>query len=123
MEPNRPRKSLGKETTFLQDLHAEVELMQAMGSLVAQVWAACQKRTLSGRTVTLKLRHSDFTQLTRSQSFAHPVRNEAALHDAARGLLAPLLPLGKPVRLLGVSLTGLALPGQQEAARQLSLLP
>ncbi|OUJ13914.1 DNA polymerase IV [Acetobacter okinawensis] len=123
VEPNRPRKSLGKETTFLQDLHAEVELMQAMGNLVAQVWAACQKRTLSGRTVTLKLRHSDFTQRTRSQSFTQPVENEVALHDAARGLLTPLLPLGKPVRLLGVSLTGLVLPGQHEAARQLSLLP
>ncbi len=123
VEANRPRKSLGKETTFLQDLHAEVELMQAMDKLVAQVWAGCQKRELSGRTVTLKLRHSDFTQRTRSQSFPHPMENETALHDAAGRLLTPLFPLAKPVRLLGLSLTGLVLPGQPEGNRQLSLLP
>lgn len=123
VEANRPRKSLGKETTFLQDLHAEADLVQAMARLVAQVWAGCQKRDLSGRTVTLKLRHSDFTQLTRSQSFPQPVGSEAALMDAAHRLLVPLLPLGKPVRLLGVSLTGLVMPGEIEANQQLSLLP
>ncbi len=123
VEANRPRKSLGKETTFLQDLHTESELVQAMAMLASQVWAACQKREITGRTVTLKLRHSDFTQLTRSQSFPQPVQNEAALQQAAVRLLALLLPLSKPVRLLGVSLTGLVVPGQIEADRQLSLLP
>ena len=123
VEANRPRKSLGKETTFLQDLHAGHELDQAMGKLVAQVWAGCLKRKISGRTVTLKLRHSDFTQLTRSQSFAHPIKSEVDLHNAGSRLLAPLIPLGKPVRLLGVSLSGLVLPGHSVADRQLSLLP
>ncbi|MFT8419404.1 MAG: DNA polymerase IV [Acetobacter sp.] len=123
VEPNRPRKSLGKETTFLQDLHTQADLMQALNALVAQVWAGCQKRSLSGRTVTLKLRHSDFTQRTRSQSFPHPINDETTLRDAGSRLLAPLFPLGKPVRLLGISLTGLTLAGQLDENRQLSLLP
>ncbi|GAN71507.1 DNA polymerase IV [Acetobacter syzygii] len=123
VEANRPRKSLGKETTFIEDLHTEADLVHAMTSLAAQVWTSCQKRELSGRTVTLKLRHSDFTQLTRSQSFTDPVGDEATLLKAGVRLLSPLLPLAKPVRLLGLSLTGLVLPGQAEGARQLSLLP
>ncbi|MFT9424547.1 MAG: DNA polymerase IV [Acetobacter syzygii] len=123
VEANRPRKSLGKETTFIEDLHTEADLVHAMTALAAQVWTSCQKRELSGRTVTLKLRHSDFTQLTRSQSFTDPVGDEATLLKAGVRLLFPLLPLAKPVRLLGLSLTGLVLPGQAEGARQLSLLP
>jgi DNA polymerase-4 len=123
VEPNRPRKSLGKETTFLQDLHAAPELERAMDKLVTLVWAGCLKREISGRTVTLKLRHSDFTQLTRSQSFPQPIQNEAALRDAGSRLLAPLLPLAKPVRLLGISLAGLSVAGLPAADRQLSLLP
>lgn len=122
VEPNRPRKSLGKEITFAQDLRTSAELHAALHELAAKVWAGCQKRNLTGRTITLKLRYTDFNQCTRSLSLADPVQDQEILAEMACRLLAPLLPVRAPVRLLGVTLSTLLSPQDQEATTQLSLL-
>ena len=123
VEPDRPRKSLGKETTFDQDLRYDQDLCEALHTLADRVWAGCEKRGLSGRTITLKLRHADFSQLTRSLSRQTPVRNQADLLHAGLHLLRPLLPLQKPVRLLGITVSSLCSPHAEGEAEQLSLLP
>ena len=63
-----------------------------------------------GRTVTLKLKFSDFTQITRAHSLAAPVGDRAAIQAQARSLLQAELPLPRSVRLLGVTLSGLGSP-------------
>lgn len=123
VEPDRPRKSLGKETTFDQDLIHDHDLNEALQILAEKVWAGCEKRGLSGRTITLKLRHADFSQLTRSLSRQTPVRNQAELLQAGLHLLRPLLPLQKSVRLLGITVSSLCDPQAAGGAEQLSLLP
>ncbi|MCX2561335.1 DNA polymerase IV [Acetobacter farinalis] len=122
VEPHRPRKSIGKETTYETDLIRENDLQNALATLAESVWHACTRRQRSGRTVTLKLRYVNFTQLTRSHSFTEPVPSATALAHTAHFLLRPLLPLPKPVRLLGITVSSLASTEEQTAAEQLSLL-
>ncbi len=104
--PNRPRKSVGTENTFVQDLtdlsriRAEVASMAADGA----EWLARKNRF--ARTVTLKVRYAGFVTITRSHS-APPTREAAELAARAVSLLDRTEAGTRPVRLLGVSLHGL----------------
>jgi DNA polymerase IV len=60
-----------------------------------------------GRTVTPKVKFSDFQQITRSRTMSGYVEHQAGLEQADVDLLLSLFPLGKSVRLLGVSLSAL----------------
>lgn len=122
VEVDRPRKSLGKETTFGRDIRAEADLHTALQTLAENVWLACTKRQISGRTVTLKLKYDDFTQLTRSTSLTSLVRGAPQLAETGRFLLAPLLPLPRSVRLLGLTLSALDDTQNPTSDTQLSLL-
>ncbi|GAN67374.1 DNA polymerase IV [Acetobacter orleanensis] len=122
VEPHRPRKSIGKETTYERDLHREEELYAALTPLAHNVWLACTRRQASGRTVTLKLRYVNFQQLTRSYSLTEPVASVRALEDTAHFLLRPLLPLLRPVRLLGITVSSLTSAEEKSTTEQLSLL-
>ena len=73
--------------------------------LAEKVWAHCEQSGTRGRTVTLKVKYTDFQQITRSRSFADVVPSLAALEGAALDLLASLLPVRLGVRLLGVPLS------------------
>ena len=100
--PNRSSKSSGSERTYAEDLadlervRAEVERM----AMQAADWL--ERRTLYARTVTLKVRYSDFTTITRSQS-APSTRDPAAISARAIQLLDKTEAGFRPVRLLGVS--------------------
>ena len=69
-----------------------------------------ERKGAAGRTVTLKLKFSDFTQITRARSVAALVGDRAAIQAQARLLLQAELPLPRSVRLLGVTLSGLSEP-------------
>jgi len=62
---------------------------------------------IGGKTVTVKIKYSDFTQATRSRTGIVPFANAADVLDAASGLLATVYPFKRPVRLLGVTLSSL----------------
>ena len=61
----------------------------------------------TGRTVTLKVKYSNFRQITRARSLPAPVSDRTAIGDAGRMLLASLCPVERGVRLLGLSLSSL----------------
>ena len=117
---DRVRKSIGAENTFAQDLHAFDPMRDALEPIIAKVWRHCQATGTRGRTVTLKVKFGDFQQITRSKSVGDAVDSLADLERLSLGLLEPLLPTEKGVRLLGISLSSLT---QALAAgrRQLSL--
>ena len=107
VRPDRIRKSIGRERTYAEDLTSEAELLRALEAVVESVWQRIHKSGASGRTVTLKVKFADFRQITRSRSCDQTLSREQ--FDAiARGLLVQLLPVPKGVRLLGLSLSGLA---------------
>ena len=71
--------------------------------------------------MTLKVKFADFQQITRSKSVGDPVDSLADLERLSLGLLEPLLPTRKGVRLLGISLSSLT-QAQPTGRRQLSLV-
>ncbi|CAL75355.1 DNA polymerase IV, devoid of proofreading, damage-inducible protein P [Bradyrhizobium sp. ORS 278] len=104
---NRIRKSIGAENTFATDL-IEFEPMAAeLQPLIDKVWRHCDATGNRGRTVTLKVKFADFDVITRSRSVATAVSSRAELERLSLALLQAELPLPKPVRLLGVSLSSL----------------
>ncbi len=104
--PDRPRKSAGSETTYPRDLESPAEVEAAIQALAEEVWAWCAKSGARGRTVTVKLRYADFRTLTRSRTAAVPVGSPEALGETALALARGHFPLEKPVRLLGVTVSG-----------------
>jgi DNA polymerase-4 len=120
VEPNRPRRSVSTEDTFREDL-ADVEAMRTIVESMARHDAAylAEKRLLA-RTVTLKVRYADFTTVTRSDT-APPTRDADELAGRAAALLARTEAGTRPVRLLGVGVHGLVLPGAPGPDGQLPL--
>ncbi|MBD2770178.1 DNA polymerase IV [Hymenobacter sp. BT664] len=117
---DRPRKSVGSETTFAQDLTLFPELLAGLRPALEEVWEYCQRTGVLGRTVTLKAKFSDFKQITRSRSSVGPIPSRAELERIGRELVESLFPLAKGVRLLGLSLSNLT-SVQQAAGQQLTL--
>lgn len=110
VQPRREIKSLSAEDTFSRDLDRREDLEVALQDLIGKVLTRTEKYHLEGRTLTLKIRFSDFVQITRSRSLATPFRDAATLLETARQLLnqAPLE--GRSIRLLGVCLSNFGRP-------------
>ena len=116
---DRIRKSVGAENTFAQDLHTFEAMREALEPIIDKVWRYCEATGIRGRTVTLKVKFADFQQITRSKSVGGTINSLADLEQLSLGLLEPLLPTRKGVRLLGISLSSLT---QVAGRRQLSLV-
>jgi DNA polymerase-4 len=104
---NRIRKSVGAENTFSSDLTELDAMIAELQPLIEKVWRHCESTGNRGRTVTLKVKFSDFEVITRSRSVSSAVANRDDLSRLAIGLLENVMPLPKAVRLLGVSLSSL----------------
>jgi DNA polymerase-4 len=119
VQPHRLRKSLGAEQTFAEDLHSEGQMRAALEPIAQKVCGRLLQASCSGRTLTLKIKHSDFSQTTRSRSFPHYLfQFEEVYQEACALLLVPALP-AKPVRLLGLTLSSLDL--EERGGQQLEL--
>lgn len=104
VEPNQETKSIGAEDTFSYDLKSIAEMEAEIEKLAKVVFGRMKNYNLTGRTVTLKVKFSDFKQITRSKSFAEGFVTEIQLRDAAVMLLNVIDFKEKSVRLLGVSI-------------------
>jgi DNA polymerase-4 len=105
--PDRPRKSVGSETTFMQDLDRRKDIEDGVCSVLDDVWSYCERTGIAGRTVTLKVKYADFQIITRSRTLTEPVLSRDALERTSLELVRSIFPLQKSVRLLGVSLHNL----------------
>jgi DNA polymerase-4 len=117
---NRIRKSVGAENTFSADLTELAAMHEALQPILDKLWRHCESAGESGRCVTLKVKYADFRQITRSRSLPAPVASRSDLERVSLELLAPLVPVQKGVRLLGVTLSALGTDGA-ESSSQMSL--
>lgn len=104
---SRETKSVSVEDTFERDVSDRLQLETTIERMARNVSARLRKNGLSGRTVTLKMRHHDFETHTRSSTLPHPTDNARLLATTARGLLAGE-DISNGLRLLGVGVSGLA---------------
>ena len=104
---DRPRKSVGGERTFHEDISSGPMMRETLDGIVEIVWERIEAAGAKGRTVTLKLRHSDFSTLTRARSLPRAVADKREFAALGHALLADLLPLPQPVRLMGLTLSSL----------------
>ena len=108
-------------TTFFSDIHALEAAAEALAPLADKVWRHANPRGLSGRTVTLKAKYTDFQTVTRAHSLDRPVAAQAELLAHAVALLPQVLPDPRGVRLLGITLSSLCPLPAGEPPRQLDL--
>lgn len=108
VEPDREAKSISHETTFATDVTDQDQLSAWLLELTEQVASRLRDKSITGRTVQIKVRYHDFTTITRSRSLAAPTNQTDRLWHAARELLNTQLP-DRPlnVRLIGMGVTNL----------------
>ena len=111
VEPNRAAKSAGSEETYATDLSSISEIRQEIEKMARDVAAWLARKSITARTVTIKVRYSDFTTVTRSQSAPEPTADPQAIAARAIALLSKTEAGVRAVRLLGVSVHNF---GQQE---------
>ena len=119
VRPDRVIKSLGAEDTFAQDLDNPEALQAELDKLSGKVAERLGKRGLKGRTLTLKVKFSDFRQITRNHSFSIPVSDKAIIFEMAIALLSAIPLAEKKIRLLGITLSNF--DDNSKGAGQLSL--
>ncbi|MGN3975281.1 DNA polymerase IV [Tsuneonella sp. SYSU-LHT278] len=122
---NRIRKSVGGERTFSEDISSGPALRDTLETIIDIVWESIERTQAKGRTVTLKMKYTDFQITTRARSLGAPVADKRTFAATARALLDEALPLPLPIRLMGLTLSNLEWTGGTERPRdtaQLSLL-
>ena len=118
--PHREAKSSGSETTYPADL-TDLEVIRAeVATLAGNAVKWLGRKGLLARTVTIKVRYSDFSTITRSHT-ASPVRDDSDLISRAVHLLEKTAAGQRPIRLLGVSVHNLCTEngGNTQAADRL----
>ncbi|KRB57043.1 DNA polymerase IV [Rhizobium sp. Root708] len=107
VKPDRVRKSVGAEDTFAQDIHSYEPALERVRPLIAKVWRYCEANAIRAKTVTLKVKYADFTQITRARTGDRSFLSAFEIEEAIGSLLEPVFPPPKGVRLLGVTLSSL----------------
>jgi DNA polymerase-4 len=110
VEPDRAAKSLGHEHTFDEDVADRAAVGRALLWIVDELCWRLRRAGLAGRTVSLKLRTSDFATVHRAETVETPLDTVEALLPVARRLLAKADTTKKAIRLVGVSLSHFDVP-------------
>ena len=106
VKPNRTRKSLAAERTFRENLSSEIFMLKKLDRIAQEVARRLAKSKVSGKTITLKIKYSDFTLQTRSKTLPFYVHDKDLILETAKELLYQEK-LQNSVRLLGISLSNL----------------
>ena len=120
VKPDRPYKSVSAERTFDIDYTDAEDLRRELERVAGYAWQRIERAEVKGRTVTLKVKFGDFSQITRSRSFPGSITDFASFEAAGQALLDALLPAPKGIRLLGLGLHSI-MEEDESAPRQLGL--
>jgi len=107
VETGRECKSIGHEDTYAQDLVRIEDLHRELLSLATRVARRLRAHGLEGRTITVKVKYSNFDQVTRSFTLENPTDDGSQLFETAQGLLKKTDAGRRPVRLLGIQVSKL----------------
>ena len=99
-------KSVAAEHTFNENLTSEIYMTEKLEQIAIELERRLKKYKISGKTVTLKIKYSDFTTQTRSKTLPYFISDKGLLLETARELLYQEK-MKESVRLLGISLNNL----------------
>ena len=105
VEPNRIRKSIGKETTLLEDIDDVEQMLEILENIAGRLENSLINREAKGHTITLKIKYFDFQSITRSITVDEPVDNASVMMKHIKPLLSKTEAGRKKVRLLGISIS------------------
>lgn len=106
VKPDRLRKSIAAERTFGSDIISQRYMLQQLERIADEIEKRLMKNGSKGKTITLKLKFTDFTIQTRSKTVLHWVQKKADFFPIVEELLLQQ-PIEKSVRLLGISFSKL----------------
>lgn len=106
VKPNRIAKSVAAEHTFNENLTSEIFMVEKLERIATELEKRLKKHNISGKTVTLKIKYSDFTTQTRSKTLPYFIADKGLLLETAKELLFQER-MKESVRLLGISLNNL----------------
>jgi DNA polymerase IV len=121
VSPDRIRKSIGAENTFFEDIGSLEAAKTALEPIIDKVWKYVERHDTKARCLTLKVKFTDFKQITRSLTRPAAIRSRDDIASLSFNLLDGVFPTAKNIRLLGVTLSALGEDEQPQPA-QLSFL-
>lgn len=106
VKSNRIAKSVAAEYTFDSNLSSEIFMVEKLEKITSELERRLKKHQISGKTITLKIKYSDFTQQTRSKTMPYFITDKSLILETAKELLYQER-MKDSVRLLGISLSNL----------------
>lgn len=106
VRPHRIRKSLGAEHTFEENISSEIFMLEKLKRIVLELERRLSKNKVAGKTITLKIKYSDFSLQTRSKTLPFFVSDKDMILEISKELLYQEK-MKNSVRLLGISLSNL----------------
>ena len=116
VKPHRTPKSVGAERTFSENLSSEIFMLERLEQIAEELERRLKKSNVAGKTVTLKIKYSDFTLNTRSKTLSYFISDKSLILQTAKELLYQE-ELQNSVRLLGISLANLN-TGEKKSAQE-----
>ncbi|MCP4134467.1 MAG: DNA polymerase IV [bacterium] len=105
VEPNRIRKSIGKETTLKEDIVDMDRMTDILETIACKIEDLLEKSETKGYTITLKVKYFDFQRITRSITLAEPVFEASVIVTHVKELLEKTEAGSKKIRLLGITIS------------------
>ncbi|MFT7065079.1 MAG: DNA polymerase-4 [Sediminicola sp.] len=106
VKPNRIPKSVGAERTFDENLSSEIFMLERLENIAKELEKRLKKSNIAGKTITLKIKFSDFSLHTRSKTLPFFIADQSLIMETTKDLLYQEK-LENSVRLLGISLSNL----------------
>ena len=113
VKPNRIQKSVAAEHTFSKNLTSEIFMMERLEAIAEELQNRLMRSKVAGKTITLKIKYSDFSIQTRSKTLPVFVKDKSMLLSTVKELLFQEK-VKESVRLLGISVSNLNNKSQQE---------
>jgi DNA polymerase-4 len=107
VEPDQERKSVGTELTYEKDLITRFEIIAELYKLEKELMDRLEHSETTGRTITMKVKFSDFRQITRSKTLQNYIRDFETLHKEVSEIRKSLKLEGSRIRLLGLRISNL----------------
>jgi DNA polymerase-4 len=118
VKPNRITKSVAAEHTFDSNLSSEIFMLEQLENIANSLEKRLKKHRIAGKTVTLKIKYSDFTQHTRSKTLPYFISDKGLIMETVKELLFQER-MKDSVRLLGISLSNLNIEEKKTVVVQL----